>query len=80
MIECYVHYSRTRLEIFFPEMYIISKILFPDFEYVIALMFYLQQIQIYYTLKFIASEIIATYLSALREENHLLFLKQRNKA
>jgi len=38
---------------------------FSDFAYVIALMFYLQQIQIYYTLKFIASEIIATYLSAL---------------
>jgi len=75
MIECYIHCSRTRLEIFVPEMRIISKIFFSDFAYVIALMFYeyLQKIQIYYTLKFTASEIIGKHLSALREVNYLLF-------
>jgi hypothetical protein len=75
MIECYVQCSRTRLEIFVPEMHIISKTFLSDFAYVIALMFYeyLHQIQIYYTLKFIASGIIGRYLSALHEVNHLLF-------
>jgi hypothetical protein len=73
VIECYVQCSLRRLEICVPEMYIITKTFFPDFSYVIALMFYLQQIQIYHTLNFIASEIITTCLSALHEVNHLLF-------